>query len=158
MHLVQQAYGIAHGVPNSVPCVLAEVGAWRFAKPLYDLGCDDGVIEVVTDVTERKEMEARVIHSEKLATTGEMAAVIAHEMRNSLTSVKMILQLELEREDLSDPDREALGVAANSVRRMETVVTDPVGSERLGIALNVRVRKYFSKEEMVKKTLRLYEY
>lgn len=96
----------------------------RIAIPvLRDEGIEQ-VIEVVTDVTERKEMETRVIHSEKLATTGEMAAVIAHEMRNSLTSVKMILQLELEREELMAADREALEVAAHSVLRMETVVTE----------------------------------
>lgn len=96
----------------------------RMAIPLAANGAVERVIEVLTDITERKEMEARIIQSEKLATTGEMAALIAHEMRNSLTSVKMILQLELERQDLADGDREALAVAQAAVRRMETVVTD----------------------------------
>lgn len=96
----------------------------RVAIPVAANGIVERVIEVLTDVTDRKEMEARIIQSEKLATTGEMAALIAHEMRNSLTSVKMILQLELERQDLADADREALGVASAAVRRMETVVTD----------------------------------
>lgn len=96
----------------------------RIAIPVARNGATEQVIEVVTDVTERKEMESQLIHSEKLATTGEMAAIIAHEMRNSLTSVKMILQLELERENLPESDREALEVATNSVLRMEAVVTD----------------------------------
>ena len=96
----------------------------RIAIPVARNGATEQVIEVVTDVTERKDMEAQLIRSEKMATTGEMAAIIAHEIRNSLTSVKMILQLELEREGLLESDREALEVATNSVQRMETVVTD----------------------------------
>lgn len=96
----------------------------RMAIPVIQDGTMECIIEVVTDVTERKEMENRIIHSEKLATTGEMAAVIAHEMRNSLTSVKMILQLEQERDDLADADKEALIVATQSIQRMEDVVTD----------------------------------
>lgn len=96
----------------------------RVAIPVTVEGRVEQVIEMVTDVTERKEMEARIIQSEKLATTGEMAALIAHELRNSLTSVKMILQLELERQSLPEEEREALGVANGAVRRMETVVAD----------------------------------
>jgi signal transduction histidine kinase len=73
---------------------------------------------------ERKRLEAQITQSEKLLTVGEMAAVIAHEIRNALTSVKMILQLELEVTALNESDREALTVATRSVHRMETIVND----------------------------------
>lgn len=73
---------------------------------------------------ERNRLEAQIIQSEKLLTVGEMAALVAHEIRNALTSVKMILQLELESRTVGESDREALAVAIRSVYRMETIVND----------------------------------
>jgi PAS domain S-box-containing protein len=96
----------------------------RVAIPIRVDGRIERILEVITDVTERKRIEAQMIRAQKLAVVGEMASVIAHEVRNSLTSVKMILQLEMERQDLSGADREALEVAAGSIRRMESMVSD----------------------------------
>ena len=42
----------------------------------------------LTNKTWRAILKQWMVHSEKLATTGEVAAVIAHEMCNLLTSVK----------------------------------------------------------------------
>ncbi|MBI2502106.1 MAG: PAS domain-containing protein, partial [Candidatus Latescibacteria bacterium] len=96
----------------------------RVAIPIRVNGRIERVLEVITDVTERKRIEAQMIRTEKLAAVGEMASIIAHEVRNSLTSVKIILQLEMERQDLNGTDREALEVAANSALRMESMVSD----------------------------------
>lgn len=41
------------------------------------------------DITERKKMEARIIHLEKLASLGEISAVIAHEINNPLAIIQM---------------------------------------------------------------------
>ncbi|RMD88325.1 MAG: HAMP domain-containing protein [Calditrichaeota bacterium] len=94
------------------------------AIPLKKNGQVEHVLEIITDITERKRLQDRLIHSEKLAVTGEMAAVIAHEMRNSLTSVRMILQLFAENKKLADTDRDSLEVALDSLNRMEKVVHD----------------------------------
>lgn len=82
----------------------------------------DRILNSERQVREELERE-QLIHSEKLAATGEMAAVIAHEIRNSLTSVKMILQLQSESEK-SDSDRRRVSVALSSIYRMEAVVND----------------------------------
>jgi PAS domain S-box-containing protein len=82
------------------------------------------VLEIITDVTERQRLQEQLIRSERLATTGEIAAVIAHEMRNSLTSVRMILQLLAETDRLTASDRESLEVALDSLGRMDRVVND----------------------------------
>ncbi len=94
------------------------------AVPLKTDGRVSTVLEIITDVTERKRLQDQLIRSERLAATGEIAAVIAHEMRNSLTSVQMILQLLAETEGLEPSDRESLGVALDSIDRMERVVDD----------------------------------
>jgi PAS domain S-box len=48
---------------------------------------------IVRDITERKKNEKKVINSEKLYIAGQLAAGIAHEIRNPLTSLKGFLQL-----------------------------------------------------------------
>lgn len=92
--------------------------------PLKNNGQVESVLEIITDVTERKRLQDQLLRSERLATTGEIAAVIAHEMRNSLTSVRMILQLLSENEQLLGSDRESLGVALDSLGHMEGVVSN----------------------------------
>ncbi|RMH80524.1 MAG: HAMP domain-containing protein [Calditrichaeota bacterium] len=79
-------------------------------------------LEILTDITERKKLEEHLIQTERLAATGEMAAVIAHEIRNSLTSVKMILQLQREAPSPLK-DNPSLEVALNSLYRVEKVIT-----------------------------------
>lgn len=69
-------------------------------------------------------MQDQLVRSERLAATGEIAAVIAHEMRNSVTSVRMILQLLSENRNIIDTDRDSLDVALDSLGRMERVVKD----------------------------------
>ncbi len=52
---------------------------------------DDGrplaVFGVFQDVTERKQLHERVVHSERMATVGTLAAGVAHEINNPLTWV-----------------------------------------------------------------------
>jgi signal transduction histidine kinase len=56
--------------------------------------------------------------------TGEMAAIIAHGFRNSLTSIKMILQLQQESKRLGPGNRKSVRVALDSIDRMESVVRE----------------------------------
>lgn len=82
------------------------------------------ILEIITDVTERKRLEQNLIRTEKLMAAGEMSAIIAHEFRNALTSIKMILQLQHESKRLSRGDKRSLGVALDSLHHMESVVTE----------------------------------
>ncbi|MCD5322789.1 MULTISPECIES: ATP-binding protein [Pontibacillus] len=54
---------------------------------------DDVVIAVIRDISDRKEAEEMMIRSEKMSVAGQLAAGIAHEIRNPLTSLKGFLQL-----------------------------------------------------------------
>jgi histidine kinase len=51
---------------------------------------DDILLAVVTDVTDRIRTEQQVIQSSKMATLGEMAAGVAHELNQPLAVLKMV--------------------------------------------------------------------
>jgi signal transduction histidine kinase len=92
--------------------------------PILKNGRTGAILEIITNITKRKRLEEHLIHSEKLMATGEMAAIIAHGFRNSLTSIKMILQLQQESEHLGRSGKRSLRVALDSISRMETVVQE----------------------------------
>ena len=52
-----------------------------------------GASKIARDISERKEVERRLIQSEKFAATGRMAATVAHEINNPLESVMNLVYL-----------------------------------------------------------------
>jgi PAS domain S-box-containing protein len=94
------------------------------AIPLKEEGTLQAILEIITDVTERKRLEQHLLQTERLMATGEMSALIAHEFRNSLTSIKMIVQLQSESKKLNRSDIKSLHVALNSISHMEQIVDE----------------------------------
>ena len=54
------------------------------------------VLIVLHDITEERELQERLYLTDRLASVGEMAAGIAHELNNPLTGVVALSQLLLE--------------------------------------------------------------
>ncbi len=78
------------------------------------------VSERVATVVERfHDREREVLRSEQLAAVGQLAAGMAHELRNPLTAVKAVLQLAENPDDLSPRD---LQVINEEVNRLEQSV------------------------------------
>jgi len=54
-----------------------------------------GFVAIGQDITRLKQLEAQILHSEKLASLGQMAASIAHELNNPLTAISSYAQILL---------------------------------------------------------------
>lgn len=68
--------------------------------PLFNPdGSRKALVVIGRDITERKIAEEKLVRSEKLSVIGELAASVAHEIRNPLTSLKGFVQLLKEKNE-----------------------------------------------------------
>jgi two-component system, NtrC family, sensor kinase len=72
---------------------------------------------------ELQETQAQVMHQEKMAGIGLLAAGIAHEVGNPLTSISTIVQL-LERRDPDDYTREKLNLVGGQLARIQGILRE----------------------------------
>jgi two-component system NtrC family sensor kinase len=80
-----------------------------------------GFIAVTRDITERKMMEQQLILTDRLASIGELASGIAHELNNPLTGVIGLSQLLTQR-DVPEDIKEDLNLVYSEAQRAATIV------------------------------------
>jgi len=92
------------------------------ASPIFNgKGEIVGSVHITKDITKRKKMEAQLITTDRLASIGELASGIAHELNNPLTSIIGFSDLLLGR-DISNDVKEDIRVINREAQRTSKVV------------------------------------
>lgn len=78
----------------------------------------------VRDITERKRMEEQVRRSEKLASMGELAAAIAHEIRNPLGAICNSVGILDSHLRLAGQDKDLLEMIVGQSERLDRIISD----------------------------------
>ncbi|KAA3619388.1 MAG: hypothetical protein DWQ05_01325 [Calditrichaeota bacterium] len=90
--------------------------------PLTDAdGINYQVVELIQDITEKKKLETEMIHAAKIVTLGTMAAGIAHEIGNPLTSISTRLHLLESNKDQTFFDS-SVGLLQKEIGRIGRIV------------------------------------
>jgi two-component system sensor histidine kinase PilS (NtrC family) len=83
-----------------------------------------GLLFVFQDLTEIKRLEREVRLKENLATMGEMAAGMAHEIRNPLASISGSVQVLAEADGLSEEEKRLMDIIVRESERLSGTLTE----------------------------------
>jgi signal transduction histidine kinase len=94
-----------------------EVGFFPIGK-----GTDQGITVTMRDETEKERMREEMTRMDRLASLGKLSAGIAHEVRNPLTGISLMLDDLHDRTTLDQDSRELMGRALLEIERVEKLI------------------------------------
>jgi len=83
-----------------------------------------GYVYTFDDLTEIRRLEREIRMQDRLAAVGRLAAAIAHEIRNPLTSIAGAVHLLSGIPDLSEEHRQLLQIVTRESERLNGIITD----------------------------------
>jgi two-component system NtrC family sensor kinase len=84
----------------------------------------NSVVVVMTDITDAALLQAKLAHSEKMATIGRLVSGVAHEVNNPLAAILGFTDLLLENPQIPDNAREDLQIILQETQRTKDIVQD----------------------------------
>jgi PAS domain S-box-containing protein len=94
-------------------------------SPMRDeQGAVNSVVVVMTDITDAVLLQAKLAHSEKMATIGRLVSGVAHEVNNPLAAILGFTDLLLENPAIPDNAREDLQIILHETQRTKDIVQD----------------------------------
>ncbi len=105
-----------------------------------------GFLGAHRDITEQKVLERQVVRSQKMETFGTLAAGIAHEVGNPLTSISSLVQL-VQRQSSDEFVQEKLELVKNQINRIAKIIRElvdfsrPSTHEVKDVSINLVVRE-----------------
>jgi signal transduction histidine kinase len=125
--------GLGQGVPGSPPRCHTDARTGEVlaveSHPLLLPNGEAGVLLVEQVVTEQRKLQARLLHQEKMAAFGLLAAGVAHEMGNPLSSIEAQLQL-LSPHDLRGQAPSVVATVRQEVARLGRILRELVDFAR----------------------------
>jgi len=94
-------------------------------SPMRDeSGQVNSVVVVMTDITDAALLQAKLAHSEKMATIGRLVSGVAHEVNNPLAAILGFTDLLLENPEMPASAREDLQIILQETQRTKEIVQD----------------------------------
>ncbi|RAV00224.1 ATP-binding protein [Paenibacillus sp. YN15] len=91
------------------------------AKPMMEKGKHVGSVITFRDITEKLRTDQLIVEWEKLSAVGQLAAGIAHEIRNPITSLKGFLKLMHRNREVNDGH---IAIMSSEFERIETIIQE----------------------------------
>ena len=89
-----------------------------------------GQVLLLSDVTQLKDLESEMRENERLAAVGRMAAGVAHEVRNPLSSIKGLALLLKDKFSKESREYETTGLLVQEVERMNRTISELLSFSR----------------------------
>jgi PAS domain S-box-containing protein len=100
-------------------------------SPIRDMnGLVIGASKIARDISDRKKVERLAIEADKIATTGRMAAAIAHEINNPLASVLNLIFLVRQGGLSAEDTQNCLATAETELERVSHIARQTLGYYR----------------------------
>lgn len=112
-----------------------------------------GIEGTIRDVTTRKKLEEELVRSERLASMGQIAASVAHEINNPLGIILGFTQDLISEKDDGNPDVEPLKTIEQETRRCARIVRDLLDLARADQA----EKEIIDLHELIEKTMPLFK-
>lgn len=118
--VLEEEHSLVPARSEGAAAVPVSISASRIAN---EMGEELGIIFLLRDLREVKSLQAELRRSERLSTLGNMAARVAHEIRNPLSSIKGFATYLAGRYD-NEADKQAAHTMIGEVERLNRVVSE----------------------------------
>ena len=124
----QQAYG---EVRFDAPTKFRKTVRMRVAALTVPERGELGYVYVLDDLTEIRRLEREVRMQDRLAAVGRLAAAIAHEIRNPLTSIAGSVSMLSGVPEMNEDHRRLLDIVTRESQRLNSIITDFLAYSRV---------------------------
>ena len=127
MHEALQATLAGQQVDNlELPVMRADGRTGQFSVNLNPMRDDQGhvssIVVVMTDITDAAMLQAKLMHTEKMAAVGQLVSGVAHEVNNPLTAILGFADLLMENPAVPPEAKNDLHVILQEAQRTKQIV------------------------------------
>jgi len=127
--LAEALRGALRGVPIEnieLPFIRGDGTTGQFSISLSPMRDEQGninsIVVVMTDVTDAAVLQAKLMHTEKMAAVGQLVSGVAHEVNNPLAAILGFTDLLLENGEVPESAKDELRVILQEAQRTKVII------------------------------------